>query len=52
LGYRQRYAGYKSFVELGVDEEIATIYSKKKLPGLLDSKDFKERVYTKEESQE
>ena len=52
LGYRQRFSGYKSFVELGVDEEIAAIYSKRNLPGLLGSKDFKERIYAKEENKE
>ena len=28
LGYRQRYMGYKSLVELGDDEEVTAVYSK------------------------
>jgi len=52
LGYQQRYVGYKSFVGLGVDEEVDEIYSKKKLPSILGSKDFREGVYANEENKE
>ncbi len=52
LGYRQQYKGYRTFVEYGVDEEIATLYRKKKYPAILGSKAFKERAYAKQENAE
>jgi len=52
LGSRQRYVGYTSFVELGIDEKISAIYAKKRLPGILGSKDFKEHVHAKEKNKD
>lgn len=42
LGQRRRYAGYKAYVELGVDEEIETFYGGGNLAGVLGGEDFKE----------
>jgi len=52
LGYRQRYKGYRAFVESGVDEEIATLYGKKTLPAILGSKQYKEEIYAEVNNQE
>jgi len=41
----QRYKGYRAYVELGVDEEIATLYDKKNHPAMIGSKSFKAQVY-------
>ena len=45
LGCAQRYKGYRTYVELGVDEEIATLYGKKHPPAMIGSKSFKAQVY-------
>ena len=52
LGYAQRYKGYRTFTELGVDEEIETLYGKKNYPAIIGSKGFKERVYARVENAE
>jgi len=52
LGYRQRYKGYRIFIEAGVDEEIETLYRKKKYPAIIGSKVFKEEVYARLENAE
>ncbi len=48
LGNRQRYAGYRSFVESGVDEEVQRFYQKPRQSLVLGSNAFKMRVYGKE----
>jgi REP element-mobilizing transposase RayT len=52
LGYHQRYKGYRTFVELGVDEEIASLYGKKTYPAILGSKKYKEKIYAEVDNRE
>ncbi len=52
LGYRNRYSGYRSFVELGVDEEIRQFFGQPRQALLLGSDDFKARVYAEEDNRE
>jgi len=40
LGARQRYAAYRRYVELGLDEEIEKFYGKGNQPAILGSDDF------------
>lgn len=44
LGQRRRYAGYKEYVELGVDDEIERFYGQGNLAGVLGGDDFKEAL--------
>ena len=44
LGCRQRYKGYKDFVEAGNDKEINAFYANKALKPILGSDDFVEQV--------
>jgi len=50
LGYNPRYKRYQQFNELGVDEEIAALYEKKKYPVILGCKAFKTKIYADEEN--
>ena len=42
LGQKQRYKGYKNYVEQGVDEDIERFYSKDNILPVLGTKEFKE----------
>ena len=44
LGKRQRYSGYRNYVEQGVDEDIRRFYSKGNVASVLGDKGFKERL--------
>ena len=46
LGRRDKYHGYRQFVEQGVDEELAEFYGKQRQPPVLASEDFRERLLT------
>jgi len=45
LGSKQRYAGYRAFVEQGVDEEIETLYNRGNYPAVLGSDGFRAWLY-------
>lgn len=47
LGHKQRYQGYRGYVEQGVDEDIKRFYSKGNILGVLGDKEF--RAARKEE---
>jgi len=49
LGNKQRYKGYRTYVEAGVDEEIARYYNKGNIAALLGDKMFRESVYEQHE---
>jgi putative transposase len=42
LGHKQRYRGYRRFVEKGVDEDIKRFYSKGNILSVLGNKEFKQ----------
>lgn len=48
LGMRKRYAGYKAYVEAGVDDEIEAFYSKGNIASILGGKGFREFIATNE----
>jgi len=50
LGHKQRYKGYRNYVEQGVDEDIKRFYSKGNILGVLGDKEY--RAARKEESDE
>ena len=52
LGKRQRYSGYRAFVELGVEEEIQQFYQQSRQALVLGSDEFKTRVYAEEDNRE
>lgn len=41
LGQRQKYVGYKSYVELGIDEELKRLYSRKNTMSVLGDRTFR-----------
>lgn len=45
LGQRQRYAGYRAYVEVGIDEDIKRFYSKGNNTAILGDKSFRESVH-------
>ena len=45
LGHRQRYAGYRAYVEAGIDEDIKRYYSQGNIATILGDKSFREAVY-------
>ena len=44
LGKRQRYAGYKAYVEQGCDAEIQRFYRKGNLASVMGDKTFREQL--------
>ncbi|MCZ6802964.1 MAG: transposase [Proteobacteria bacterium] len=52
LGRRQRYKGYKDFVEVGNDKEMTAFYDKKALKPILGSDDFVEQVLQRADDKE
>ena len=52
LGKKQRYSGYRAFVELGVEAELQQFYEQPRQALLLGSNAFKTRVYAEEENHE
>ena len=46
LGRRDKYRGYREYVELGVDEELATFYGKQRQAPALGSENFREQLLT------
>lgn len=50
LGHRQRYGGYRAYVEAGNDEALQEFYDKAKLPAVLGDQCFREAVAEKEET--
>ncbi len=52
LGNGHRYAGYRAYVELGVEEEIRQFYQPPRPALLLGGDDFKRRVYAGEGNRE
>ena len=49
LGHRHPYAGYKAFVEQGVDDDLWAVYGKDYLPSVLGDHAFKETLAKKQE---
>lgn len=49
LGKRQRYAGYKSYVEAGIDDETKDFYSKGNVGSIFGGKDFREYIVSNEQ---
>ncbi len=47
LGHRQQYAGYKAYVEQGVDDELRAMYGKEYLPSVLGDHVFKSMLAKK-----
>jgi len=47
LGKRERYAGYKAFIEQGVDEETQQFYTKSHLASVIGAPAFRERLLEK-----
>lgn len=45
LGRKQRYAGYRAYMEAGIDEEIKHYYSKGNMAAILGGRTFRESVY-------
>ncbi|MFW2374101.1 MAG: transposase [Gammaproteobacteria bacterium] len=52
LGNRQRYWGYRAFVESGIEEDLRQFYQQPQQALLLGSDDFKTQVYAGEDNQE
>ncbi|MDQ7050151.1 MAG: hypothetical protein Q9M92_11710 [Enterobacterales bacterium] len=50
LGHKQRFKGYRNYVEQGIDEDIKRFYSKGNILGVLGDKEY--RAARKEESDE
>lgn len=50
LGQKQRYKGYRTYVEAGVDEEIERHYSKGNMAAILGDKVFREAICEQNES--
>jgi len=48
LGHKQRYKGYRTYVEKGVDEEIKHFYSKGNIAAILGDKAFRESIHEKD----
>ncbi|MFV2059003.1 MAG: transposase, partial [Thiohalomonadales bacterium] len=49
LGNKQRYKGYRTYVEAGIDEDIARFYNKGNIAAVLGDKVFRESVYEQNE---
>jgi len=49
LGHKQRYKGYRSYVERGIDEEIKHFYSKGNMAAILGDKAFRVSIHEKDE---
>jgi REP element-mobilizing transposase RayT len=45
LGHKQRYKGYRAYVEAGIDEDIKRYYSKGNIAAILGDKAFRESVH-------
>ena len=41
LGQRQRYAGYRAYVEAGIEDKLQEFYNKGNMPGILGDKSFR-----------
>lgn len=50
LGHKQRYKGYRTYVEAGIDEDIKRFYSKGNIAAILGDKAFRESVHEKNET--
>jgi len=50
LGRKQRYKGYRSYVEAGIDEDIIRYYSKGNIAAVLGGNAFRESVLEKKEA--
>src|SRR5690606_39168361 len=50
LGQRQRQAGYRAFIEAGVDEETARFYTKGNMAAVIGDRVFREQLIENNES--
>ncbi len=52
LADRQRYVGYRAFVEEEAEDDVTQRYRQHRYPAILGSKAFKRRVYTEEDNKD
>ncbi len=52
MGHKQRYVGYRTYVEAGVDEDIKRFYNKGNVLGILGTREFRDHILENREEYE